>query len=94
MYEVFGTFFAGYNESETLTTVSGYVPFQYMAYRGNNGSSTNIRAIKTYNGIAVIWWLRSAYRSNVGSFGFVTVDGIRSTANTANALGVAPAFCL
>ena len=65
-----------------------------MAYRGNNGSSTTIRAIKTYNGTAVIWWLRSAYRSNVGSFGYVTVDGIRSTANTANALGVAPAFCL
>ncbi|MCI8340258.1 MAG: leucine-rich repeat protein [Eggerthellaceae bacterium] len=92
--EVFGAAFADYNESEALTTVAGYVPFQYMAYQPGGTSTPNTRAIKTYNGSACIWWLRSACRYNTNLFCLVHSNGDRNNITANSTIGAAPCFCL
>ena len=93
VHEVFGASFAGYNESEALKS-NGHVPFQYMAYVGNAGSTTNTCAIKTYNGGVCFWWFRSAYRSTATLFCGVNSPGERTNYEATRPYGVAPAFCL
>lgn len=99
MYEVFGTSFEGYNESESLTDVTGYAPFQYMAFVGNNGGTRNAKAYKRYysdsaTSTAERWWLRSAYREDTTNFCWVSSAGARYLAGANTARGVVPAFCL
>ena len=95
MHEVYGVSIADINDSEALSTVPGYEPFQYMAYQGNAGSRTNTRAIKAYNGSKIWWWLRSA--NPIKNYRFTFVDGggfgdvFHSAARTG---GVVPCFSL
>ncbi len=93
MYEVYGTSFDNYNESEALDGIAGYVRFQYQAYQGNNGATTNDKAIKKYNASLTNWWLRSAYRSYKSSFCYVGYIE-RDYGGASYTRGVTPAFCL
>ncbi len=93
MYEVFGTTFTYYNDSEGIP-VDGYIPFQYQAYAGNGGSEANAKAVKTYNGSASRWWLRSALRDNAEQFCIAYSDGYRGGNPASDTRGVAPCFCL
>ena len=92
-YEVFGSALAGFNESEGVTSVSGYVPFQYQAYQSGGTASR----IKKYNSTDRAWWLRSAYRGSTTGFCLVGSAGDTGGANPYVATGnhgLAPAFCL
>ena len=93
VYEVYGMSFLDYNESEALTTVVGYVPFQYMAYQLDGASDTNTHAIKTYNGSINYWWLRSVRQGNT-FFCHVTPNGSRSNTYATYLGGAAPCFAL
>ena len=93
LYEVFGTTFTYYNDSEGIP-VDGYIPFQYQAYAGNGGSEANAKAVKTYNGSASRWWLRSALRDNAEQFCIAYSDGYRGGNPASDTRGVAPCFCL
>ena len=94
-YEVFGAAFDFFNESESLASATGYMPFQYQAYYGNDGNEVNAKAIKrVQDGTANRWWLRSAYGYTRGDACNVGQDG-RLGANYANnAFGVAPCFAV
>lgn len=94
MYEIFGTAFVSYNEAEALTGVSGYTPFQYQAYQGNGGSTTNVKAVKTYDGLPKPWWLRSTIQYDTIRFCLVYSNGYRNEYSASNTFGVAPCFAL
>ena len=94
MHEVFGTISTNFNESEGLTTVVGYTPFQYMAYQPGGTSTTNTHAIKAYNGSASYWWLRTARRSSTDIFCTVGPHGDRNSSYANITRGAAPCFCL
>ena len=95
MYEMFGASFPNYNGSEALMSVSGYVPFQYMAYQGNAGSATNARVYKAYNGVNNSWWTRSAYQGATIYFARVASGSLSYAYSYANVTtGVVPCFCL
>ncbi len=93
--EVFGAI-NRYTDTEDIATLEGYAPFQYEAYRGNNGLSRNAKAVKTWNGGYRTYWLRSAYILNKTDFCTVQADGsLWSTDKGASeSHGIAPAFCL
>ena len=102
-YEMFGTVFSRFNDSEGLTTVAGYVPFQYMAYQPGGTSTMNAHVIKTYNGSAVWWWTRSTIFINDSFFCGVNQDGgfdsnyasgSIAASGAGIATGVIPCFCL
>ncbi len=93
-YEVFGVSFANYNESETLTNVSGYEPFQYIAYQGSSSSTVNNRAVKTYDGSVLEWWLRSADRSGTVYCSIILSNGGYGGYHATSHAGTAPCFCL
>ncbi len=94
MHEVLGTISTNFNESEGLTTVVGYTPFQYMAYQPGGTSTTNTHAIKAYNGSASYWWLRTARRSSTDIFCTVGPYGDRNSSYANVTRGAAPCFCL
>lgn len=60
---------------------------QYDYYKAGNS------AIKTVNGTAQYWWLRSPYNDNTTYFCVCKSDGKCSYTNSYNAYGVAFAFC-
>ena len=95
MYEVFGVSLTGYNESEALTTVAGYAPFQYIAYQGNEESAINGRGIKAYNiKSQSIWWFRSACQKNISYFCSINSTGGGGHGYPSSAFGAVPCFCL
>ena len=94
MYEVFGMAFSGDNESEGLIGMTGYAPFQYIAYQGNAGSITNTRAIRSFNGAASNWWLRSARQGDTSRVCLVNLSGNRTSDHAVRTYGATPAFCL
>ena len=93
MYEVYGAALSAFNESEQYPA-DGYEPFQYLAYIGNDGSATNPKATKAYNGTDSGWWLRSCYRSSSSYVCLANPDGACHRISSFYNSGVAPAFCL
>ncbi len=93
VYEVYGAALSAFNESEQYPA-DGYEPFQYLAYRGNDGSATNPKATKAYNGTDSGWWLRSCYRSSSSYVCLANPDGACHRISSFYNSGVAPAFCL
>ena len=79
VYEVYGAALSAFNESE-----------QYPA----DGSATNPKATKAYNGTDSGWWLRSCYRSSSSYVCLANPDGACHRISSFYNSGVAPAFCL
>lgn len=97
LYEVYGIALPGFNDAESDSSVAGYRFFQYHAYE-RNVHDTNSAAIKSFQSASGVkadyWWLRSAYRSNQGSYCMVGPTGKATIGGAGGAYGVAPGFCL
>lgn len=62
---------------------------QYDYYEADSS-----RRVKTWNGSASAWWLRSPVLTSTGDICFVDYDGTSSYYGASNVYGVAFAFCL
>ncbi|MCI8341032.1 MAG: hypothetical protein HFJ73_05535 [Eggerthellaceae bacterium] len=95
MYEIFGAAFLNYNQAETISR-NGYVPFQYEAYAGNNGSNVNSKAVRAFNGVACKWWPRSAHQYYDYLFCYINTNGSHNNTyeDTTSAFGAVPCFAL
>lgn len=83
-YEVFGSCtYANSNEASRQQ--------QYAYYSAGN---SKIKYNHSSTGTAVIWWLRSPYRSRSTFFVCVGSGGNVSGTNASDSLGVAPGFCV
>ena len=94
VFEVYGGVFSYHNDSEG-GSANGYAPFQYQGFEGNAGQFTNLKAIKTYDGVESMWSLRSAARGSNRLFCIVALPNGRGGSNYADGgFGIVPCFAL
>ena len=93
LYEVTGLC-GHYNDSESLTTIAGYVPFQYLSYQGTTGPKAKAKTVKQHGGRATSWWLRSTYREVSTHFCIIYTDGSTYSTVATSRHGIAPCFAI
>lgn len=83
-YEVFGT----------ITYANTYEANKQAQYDYYKAGNSKVKYKYNATGTAVIWWLRSPFRSNSSNFVVVITDGAVSYTNARYSLAFAPGFCV